>query len=85
MVLYLFLFNYSQTQKRMPFSSARLMTIIAVIGTVFVINLEMFHGRISLNLMHLLLLNFGSGSRLKLMHISINVNMMTSLIYLHGF
>ena len=46
------------------------MTILVLIGTVFVIICEMFHGRISLNsVLVLLLVNFVSGFRLKLMHI----------------
>ena len=46
------------------------MTILVLIGMVFVIILEMFHGRISLNLVLLLLLvNFVSGFRLELMYI----------------
>ena len=46
----------------------------------------MFHGRISLNVvLFLLLLNFVSWIRLELMHISLIVNIMSSLIRLHGF
>ena len=44
------------------------------------------HGRISLNLVFLLLLvNFVSGFRLELMYISLIENIRSSLIYLHGF
>ena len=49
----------------------------------------MFHGRISLNLVPLLLLpNFVSGSRLEFMYMSLrstNINIRSSLIHLHGF
>ena len=46
----------------------------------------MFHGRISLNLVLLLLLvNFASGFRLELMYISLIENIRSSIIHLHGF
>ena len=46
----------------------------------------MFHGRISSNLVLLLLLvNFVSGFRLELMYISLVVSIMSSVTYLHGF
>ena len=46
----------------------------------------MFHGRLSLNLLFLLLvLNFVSGSRLELMYLSLIVNIRSRLIRLHGF
>ena len=45
-----------------------------------------FHGKISLNLVLLLLLvNFVSGCRLELMYISLIENIRSSLIHLHGF
>ena len=48
------------------------MIILVLIGMVFVIIQEMFHGRISLSLVLLLLLvNFLSGFRLELMYISL--------------
>ena len=44
------------------------------------------HGRISLNLVLLLLLvNFVSGFRLELMYISLIISIRSSLIHLHGF
>ena len=53
---------------------------------VFVITWEMFHGRISLNsVLLLLLVNFVSGFRLELMCISLIENIRSSLIHLHGF
>ena len=56
--------------KRGPFFFAYLMTILILIGTVFVIIWEMFHGRIYLNLVLLLLVNFAVVFRLDWMHIS---------------
>ena len=48
------------------------MTILVLIGMVFMIIREMFHGRISLNFVLLLLLvNFVSGFRLELIYISL--------------
>ena len=61
------------------------MTIPVLIGMVFVIISEMFHGKISLNsVLLLLLVNFVSGFRLELMYISLIVNIRTSLTHLHG-
>ena len=60
---------------------AYLMTILVLIGMVFVIIWEMFNGRISLKSMLLLLVNFVSGFRLELMYISLS----WSLTCLHGF
>ena len=51
------------------------------IGTAFVIIWEMFHGRISLNSIRLLLLvNFVSGFRLELMYISLSVSIRSMVI-----
>ena len=62
------------------------MAILVLIGMVFVIIREMFHGRISFNLvLMLLLVNFVSGFRLELMYISLIENIRSSLIHLHGF
>ena len=75
-----------QIHNRMPCFIALLMTILVLIGTDFMIIWEMFHGRISLNLMLLLLLvNFVSGFRLELMYISLIENIRSSLIHLHSF
>ena len=47
---------------------------------------EMFHGRISLNLVLLrLVVDFVSGPRVKLMYIPIIINVRWTLIYLYGF
>ena len=52
----------------------------------FIIIWEMFHGRISLNsVLLLLLLNFVCGVRLELMYISLIKNISTSLTHFHGF
>ena len=62
------------------------MTILVRIGMVIVIILEMFHGRISLNLVLLLLVvKFVSGFRLEFMYISLIENTRSTLTYLHGF
>ena len=62
------------------------MTILMLIGTVSMIIWEVFHGRISLNSVFLLLLvNFVSGFRLELMYISLLVSISSSLTHLHGF
>ena len=61
-------------------------TILVLIGTVFMIILEMFHGRISLNLVLLLLLaNFVSGFWLELMYIFLTENIKSSFTHLHHF
>ena len=53
----------------------QLMTTLVLFGMVFSINWEMFHRRISLNLVLLLLeVYFGSRSRLELMYTSFIVN-----------
>ena len=71
---------------RMPRFITLPMTSPMLIGTIFVIVLEMFHGRISLNsVLLLLLVNFVSGLRLELMYISLNESMWSSLTHLHGF
>ena len=51
-----------------------------------VIILEVFHGRISLNLVFLLLLvNFMTWFMLELTYISLNESIVSSLTHLHGF
>ena len=62
------------------------MTIFLLIGTVFVIISEIFHGRISLNSVLLLLLrDFVSGLRLEFMYISLTVSFRSNLSHLHDF
>ena len=58
-------------------------SVLVLIGTIFMIIWEMFRERLSLNLVLLLLLvNFVSEFRLELMCISLNVNFRSNL---HGF
>ena len=65
---------------------ALLMTILVLIGTVFVIIWEMFHGRISLkSVLLLLFVNFVSGFRLEFMYISLIESIRSTLTHLHGF
>ena len=62
------------------------MTILVLIGTVFMVICEMFYGTIPLNsVLLLLLVNFVSRFRLELMYISLIVSIRSSLIHLHGF
>ena len=62
------------------------MTILVLIRMVLVIICEMFLGRISLNLVPLLLLvNLVSDLRLELMYISLIESIRSSLTHLHGF
>ena len=63
-----------------------LLTILVLIGMVFVINQKMFLESLSLIMLLLqLLLNFVSGSRLELMYISLIINIRLNLIHSHGF
>ena len=62
-------FNY--IHNRMLRFIALLMTILVLIGMVFVIISEMFYGRTSLNSVLLLPVNFVSGFRLELMYKSL--------------
>ena len=58
------------------------MTILVLIGMVAVIMWEIFHGRISLNsVLLLLLMNFVSGFRLELMYMSLIVSIRSSLTH----
>ena len=60
-----------------------LMTILVLIGTVFVIT---FHGRITLNsVLLLLLLNFLRWFMLELIYVSLIESIRSSLTHLHGF
>ena len=56
MLLSQFPLTFHQIHDEMPCFTAQLMTILVLIGPIFVINLEMFHGRIYLNLVLLRLL-----------------------------
>ena len=87
MLLSHFPLTFRQTQNEMLRFITELMTILVLIGTVFVIICEMFHGRISLNsvLLLLLLVSFVSGFRLEFMYISLIINIKSNLTHLHGF
>ena len=81
-----FLLTFCQTQNMICYFIVKLMTILELIGRIFVIIWEIFHGRISLNSVLLLrLVNFLIGFRLELMYISHIVNIRSSLTQLHGF
>ena len=67
--------NFFETQKEIVLSITQVMTKIVQIRIVFLIILEMLYGWISLDSVLLrLVLNFARGSRLKLMCISLIVN-----------
>ena len=77
---------FLQTQKCMTRFITWLMTTLELIGTVFVIIWEMFHGRISLNsVLLLLLVNFVSRFWLESMYIYLVVSINSSLTHLHSF
>ena len=65
---------------------AYLMFILVLMGMVFVIIQEMFHGRVFLSsVLLLLLVNFGSGFSLELMYIPLTDNIRLSVTHLHDF
>ena len=77
--------DFQSYLQRMPHFIALLMAFLKLIGTVFVIILEMFHGRISLSReLLLLLMNFVSVLRLELMHISLIESIRSTLTHPHG-
>ena len=77
---------FLQTQKCMTSFITWLMTTLELIGTVFVIIWEMFHGRISLNsVLLLLLVSFVSRFWLESMYIYLVVSINSSLTHLHSF
>ena len=62
------------------------LTILVLIGMVSVIIWEMFHGRVSLrSVLLLLLVNFVSWFRLELVYISLIENIKSGLTHPHGF
>ena len=62
------------------------MTTLVLIGMVFMITRVMFHGKISLKLVLLLLLvNFVSGFRLELTYRSLIISIRSSFTHLYGF
>ena len=83
MLLSQFPLTFRQNQNRAPRFIVQLLTILVLIGTVFVI-FEMFSGKISLSsVLLLLLVNFVSGFRLELM--SLIVSIRSSLIEITFF
>ena len=77
---------FHETQNGMYYFITLLMTILMLIRMVFVMIWEMFHGRISLNsVLLLLLVNFVIGFGLELMYISLIVSIRSNLTHLHGF
>ena len=86
MLLSEFPLTFHHIDNRMPRSITLLMTILVLIGMVFVVIWEIFHGRISSkSVLLLLLVNFVCWFRLELMYISLTNNIRSSLTYLHGF
>ena len=86
MLLSKFPLTFHHIHIRMSYFTAELKIILVLIVTVFVITLEMFYGRISLNSVPLLLpVNFVRRFRLELMYISLIESTRSSLTHLHGF
>ena len=78
--------DFTSYSQQMPHFIALVMAILMLIGIVFVMIWQMFHGRIYLNLALLLLLvNFVSGFRLELTYISLIESIRLSLIHLYSF
>ena len=81
-----FSMDFLSNSKGDAFFIAQLVTILVLIETVFVIIWEIIYGRISSNLvLLLLLLSFVSESRLVLMYMSLIVNIRLSITHFHGF
>ena len=75
----------SNSQWECP-SSLDSLTIFVLIGAVIMIIWEMYHGRMFLDsVLLLLLVSFASWFRFELMYISLVESISSSLIYLHGF
>ena len=72
--------DFPKTQNRMPHFILWLMTILVLIGIVFVIICDVFHGIISLNSVLLWLVNFMIDFRLELMYISLILSIRSNLI-----
>ena len=86
MLLSQFPFSFHHIHNGMPHFIALLITILVVIGMVFVIIWEMLHGRISLNSVLLLLVgNCLRGFKFELMYISLIESIRSLLTHLHDF
>ena len=85
-MLYQFSLIFHQTQEGMPHFIAWLVTILMLIGSVFIIIWEIFHRRIYLNsVLLLLLVNFVGVFRLELMYIPLILNIKANLTYTYAF
>ena len=86
MLLFQFILIFHDIHNGMPRLLSLLLTILVLIGTVFVIIWEMFHVRIFLkSVLLLLLVNFVSWFMLELMYISLIESIRSSLTHLHSF
>ena len=78
--------NFQQTQMGILLCTIQLLIILMLIGTVFEIIWDIFHGRISLNFVLLLLqLNFVNRSILELIYLSLIVYISSNFIDRHDF
>ena len=80
MLLFQFPLTFKQTENKIP-----RFNILVLIGMVFVVTWEIFHGRISLNSVFLLLVKFVSGFRLEFMYVSLIIGIKSNLTHLYGF
>ena len=85
MLLSHFLLTFHDIHNMMPRFITLPLTILVLIGMVFLIIWEMLLGRISLHQVLLLLVKFVSGFRLRLMYKSLIESIRSSPIHLHGF
>ena len=78
--------GFPSDSKGMLLFIVQMVIILMLIETIFVIIKEMFHWRMSVKLIPLLLLvNFVSGSKLELIHISLIINNRPRISHLYGF
>ena len=84
--------GFPSDSKGMLLLIVQMVIILMLIETIFVIIKEMFHWRMSVKLIPLLLLllllllvNFVSGSKLELIHISLIINNRPRISHLYGF
>ena len=83
--------GFPSDSKGMLLFIVQMVIILMLIETIFVIIKEMFHWRMSVKLIPLLLLlllllvNFVSGSRLELIHIFLIINNRPRISHLYGF
>ena len=86
MLLSQFTLTFQQTQNWMHNFISEHITILKLIETVIKIIWEMFHGKISLNLVLLvLILNFVYGFRLELMYVFLIISIRSNLTHPNGF